>query len=233
MGTRPNDRSMDSLGCGSYRVAEVARYTGLAASTVRAWFRGRSDRKGRGPVFRSDLQIISGVFSVSFRDMIDALVAGQFRTFGVRMSVVRRAYDHLRATLGPHPFCHQDLYTDGRAIIIRTAHAISQKRLEEKLSDAVSGQALFSQIKTQLQHVRYSPQNALAESWRIDKGVVIDPRRCFGRPAIEHTGISAFVVARAYFANRRDAELVGDLFEIPVDAVHDAVRFESRICEAA
>lgn len=211
------------LGKGIYSIAEVACYTGLHYSTVRAWFLGRPDGTGRGPVFQSDYRRILGQYTVSFLDLIDALIAGQFRSLGVKMRVVRKAYARLaKALQSPHPFCHDGLYTDGATIIVRTANEIG----DETLQEAISKQRLFLQILEHLKHVEYSVTSRLALRWRIAQGIVVDPQICRGKPVLEGKGIASFVLANAYRANGEKANLVADLFDVSADAVIDAARFE-------
>jgi len=215
-----------TLGTGVYSLAEVARYTELHPSRVRAWFHGRSDGGGRGPLFHSDYRRILGEYTVSFYDMIDALVAGQFRSCGVKMKVVRRAYDFLSKTLNTrHSFCHCDLFTDGRTIIVRAADALG----DETLREAISHQTLFPQIQAYLKHIEYSEVSRLAVRWRIAKGVVVDPQVSRGRPVIEGTGIGTFVLAQTYLANQKNVDLVADLYDISPVAVTDAVQFENSV----
>lgn len=214
-----------SIGLGVYSLPEVALYTHLHPSRVRAWFKGRSDGAGRGLVFRSDYRSIGRRQCVSFHDLVDVLVAGQFREFGVTLRVVRKAYAVLQKQLDTkHPFCHNELYTDGKQIIIATADEVGDKRL----TDVLTKQRLFSQILEYLKAIDYDQASLLAARWRIAQGVVIDPTVAFGKPVIESTGVTTFVIANAFAANDKDAGLVADLFNIRKSDVLHAVEFEKR-----
>ena len=212
-----------SLGCGIYRLSEIARYTGVHPSTVRSWFKGRSDKTGGGPVFQSDFVCIEGTYSASFFDLVDVLIAAQFRKCGVRMRVIRAAHVHLQKELVcKHPFCHRDLYTDGRKIIILAANDVGDKTL----SEVVSGQRLFLQIEKHLKRIEYSHPTRFAERWRVSDGVVIDPAVSRGKPCIAGTGITTFVIRNFYFANGQDPEFVADLYDLDKQDVINAVNFE-------
>ncbi|MDO8631925.1 MAG: hypothetical protein Q7R41_15680, partial [Phycisphaerales bacterium] len=218
--------SLPTLELGVYTLSEVARYTNLKYSTVRYWFLGRPDGAGRGPVFRSDYPIVCGQRAVSFLDLFDALIAGQFRELGVSLQVVRRAHTLLQRRLGTiHPFCHQDLYTDGKAIIAGTASEIN----DETLNDVISGQHLFPQIKIHLDHVVYCTKTKLAVRWHVADGVVMDPTLCRGKPVVEPTGTTTFVLSGAYSANDQNADLVADLFDVSIEQVLNAVKFEEAL----
>ena len=223
MSANGNGRRRPRLGAGAFTLAEVARYTKLHRSRVDSWFRGRSDGRGAGPLLAGDYVSKHGRFLASFLDMIDVLVAGQFRDFGVSMQAVRQAYSALQRQLETvHPFCRRGLYTDGQKVIIEVVDALGNPKLRE----AVSGQRLFAQIKSHLAGVTYDESTELAKAWSIARGVVIDPRLSMGRPVVRSAGITTYVLANAYFANERNSELVANLFEVPKTQVQDAVRFE-------
>lgn len=212
------------LGQGVYKLAEVSRLTEVHPCRVRTWFKHRSDAAGRGPVFESDYQSVGGDYAVSFLDLIDVLVAGQFRDkYRVPMQIVRRAYSLLQEELDTkHPFCHSNLYTDG----IHIFRCAASKLGEEKLSDVVSHQQFFLHIKEKLDHIDYSEITKLAYRWRIAKGVVVDPSISMGKPTIENTGVTTYIVANQYYANAENPALVGDLYGVNERDVVNAVRFE-------
>ena len=214
------------LGQGVYKLVEVSRLTELHPNRVRSWFKHRSDSAGRGPIFESDYEPVDGDFAVSFLDLIDVLVAGQFRErYRVPMRIVRRAHTVLQRELyTKHPFCHTDLYTDGRRIFQLAARQLG----EEILSDVVSHQQFFLHIKEKLDHIDYSEITKLACRWRVAQGVVVDPLVSMGKPTLENTGITTYVVAQQYYANAEDSALVADLYAISEKAIVDAVDFEKR-----
>lgn len=212
------------LGEGVYKLSEVAKFTGLPSSTVRTWFKWRADRHGLGPLFVTDYPAVDDDYAVSFLNLIDAYVAAFFRTQGVRPSLIRRAYAILQKDLHtPHPFAHVDLKTDGERIVRQTANEV---RIPE-LIDVVSKQKWFSQWAKYLSHLDYNPSTKLAGRWNISEGIVIDPQISFGKPVVKSTGVTAFVLANQYQANKRNAALVADLYNVSEADVLNAVRFET------
>src|SRR5207245_10786935 len=93
------------LGQGVYSVAEAARLTGLKPARIREWFRGRTRRHSRKPVFLGDYEPVDGDFAISFLDLIDVFVAGQLREHGVLLRTLRRVYEGWRKDVG-HPTHH-------------------------------------------------------------------------------------------------------------------------------
>lgn len=214
------------LGQGAYILAEVSRLTQIHPSRVRWWFKHRPDHAGRGPIFDSDYPSAGGDYAVSFLDLIDVLVAGQFRDqYHVPMRIVRCAHSVLQGELKTkHPFCHSDLYTDGRRIFRLAAAKVGN----EKLSDVISHQQFFLHIREKLDHIDYSEITKLAHRWRIAQGVVLDPAISMGKPTIVNTGITTYVIGNQYRANSKDSVLVADLYGISEGDVVNAVDFEKK-----
>ena len=77
-----------------------------------------------------------------------------------------------------------------------------------------------------LKHLDYDASTKLASRWNIAEGVVVDPRISFGKPVIRSTGVTTFVLANQYKANRKNSGLVADLYDVSEEDVLNAVRFE-------
>jgi len=210
------------LGRGAYSLSEVAAYTHLHPSRVRSWF--KAGRKQEQPPFESDYPVVDGRYAASFFDLIDVLVAGQFRKHGVSMQVVKAAYNRLAQELGvKHAFCHQGLYTNGRDIFYGALDTVPDPHLRE----VVSGQHFFPVVlQPYLEQIDYSETARLAARWRIAQGVVIDPQFSFGKPTLEGRRVTTYVLAQQYRANDKDEDLVADLFSVSPQEVLNAAAFE-------
>lgn len=210
------------LGVGMYPLADVARYCDLNIRRVKTWFVPRSDTVLQ-PVFRPTFWKRDGNYTVSFLDLIDAWIAGRLRSEGVTMRTVREAYLTLATDLMTvHPFAHSDIYTDGKRVFVDVAKKVD----DASLSEVVSRQHFFPQIRKLLTHIEYSEVSSLAARWNIAKGVVIDPAIGFGQPVVKGTGVTTRIVQRAFRANSGDKGLVADLYGITPAAVDLAVGFE-------
>jgi uncharacterized protein (DUF433 family) len=211
------------VGVGSYGIPEASRFARVNVRTASRWLTGSGD--GRNDrLFHPDLPPVNGRHAVSFLDLIDLLVVGRFRDEGVSFQTVRRVYARLRESLDtPHPFSHRRLLTDGRTIFMETLDHVGDHHLEEVLS----GQRAMPEIlKPYLKQIEYAPDTQTAARWNIATGVVIDPARSFGKPVIAAEGTTTFVLARSFYANGEDADLVADLFDVSPEAVRQAVAFE-------
>jgi len=214
------------LGQGVYEIAEISQYVGLPPTTVTSWFKPRSDRAGRGPIFQSDYAPVGKDYAVSFLNLMEVYVARFFRNQGVGPSLIRRAHQILKGELGvDHPFAHANLRTDGKRIILDKASPTSDRQLV----DVVNKQRWFNEIRNWLSHVDYEAATQMARQWNIAEGVIINPAIRFGKPVVSGFGITTYVLWRQYLANRKNEALVADLFDITEKAVTDAASFESSI----
>lgn len=214
------------IGSGVYALSEVSRYTGIAPSALRSWFRPRSSGTGRGPMFQSDYDAADGDFAVSFLNLVDAYVAQYFRLQGVKAARIRRVYRALQEDLNTgHPFARKDLYTDGIDIFRRAGEEVHDAAIVDVLTKP--GQRLFPKWQDYLGRFDYVDSTKLAFRWRIATGVVVDPTISFGKPVVRSTGVTTFVLANQYAANRRNVALVADLYGVSEEDVLNAVRFET------
>jgi uncharacterized protein (DUF433 family) len=213
------------LGRGIYQLTQVSKLTGVAPSTVRAWFLPRPDGKGRGPIFESDYESkeIDGDYAVSFLNLIDTYVARFFKKYKVPPDVIRKAHTILQERLDTrHPFAHADLRTNGRRIIERDM----AERGDAVMVDVVSGQQWFGDMAGVQAEIDYDEVTRIATVWRIRPGVQIRPGVNFGQPAIEKSAVPTLTVARQYRANGGDAAFVAKLFNISPESVLRAYEFE-------
>jgi len=211
------------LGKGVYGFAEASRLAGVDSVNTRRWFLGRPDTDS-GPVLHSDIPSVGDRHAVSFLDLVDLRVVGQFRRFGITMPTIRAVYGKLAAEVGTrHAFAHTDLCLCGTTVLQRM---VDDDGMEE-LREVLTGQKAMPKILEKfLKDIEYSKRDGLAERWNIHPGVVVDPQRNLGKPIADESGAGTFVLARAYAANDRDADLVADLFGTSAQVVQHAVAFE-------
>ena len=210
-----------------YTIPQAARLVGLPLRRVREWFKGRGSASNRQPVFQSDYQPIKGLFAISFYDLVDVYVAGQLREFGVSLQAVRRVYDRLARELkSPHPFCRQELLTDGEDVFVRGRDRTG----EEEIYAVITKQRVFPEIiEPFLKQIDYDRVSILASRWRIQDGVVLDPRICFGSPVVSEENIPTYILNAEYHANKKDVDKVATWYKVRPETVLAAVSFESRL----
>lgn len=211
------------LGKGVYGFPEASRLAGVDSVNTRRWFLGRPDTES-GPVLQSDIPSVGERHAVSFLDLVDLRVVGQFRRFGITMPTIRAVYSELAKKVGTrHAFAHTDLCVYGKTVLQRM---VDEDGVEE-LREVLTGQKAMPKILEKfLRDIEYSERDGLAERWNIHPGVIVDPNLNLGKPISNESGAGTYVLARAYTANNQNADLVADLFNTSAKAVLDAVAFE-------
>lgn len=219
------------IGLGAYGIPEACRFARVNVRTANRWMAG-AGRDRRDRLFKPDLPPVDSRYALSFLDLVDLLVVGRFRDEGVALQTIRRVYARLRESLDtPHPFSHRRLLTDGRTIFMETVEQVGS---DPNLQEVLSGQRAMPEVlKPYLKQIEYASETQTAVRWNIATGVVIDPARSFGKPVIATEGTTTFVLARSYFANGKDADLVADLFDVSPEAVRQAVAFEGEFAPRA
>jgi len=211
------------LGSGLFTYAMAGSLTRLRPGRVKDWFTTNE----RGQFIHGDYEgVVSGAGSISFLDLIDVLVAGTLRENGLSLQRVRKVYNEVRKTSGPHPFARNELLTDGKLVFLR--EHLSKRYV--RLLDVLNRQQVFDNfIYPYLRNVAYDEATRLAVEWRIREGVVVNPRIALGRPVVAGTGVTTNSIQRAFAANNERHGLVAAMFGIQEEQVRLAVEFESRM----
>ncbi|HEY3969138.1 MAG TPA: DUF433 domain-containing protein, partial [Planctomycetaceae bacterium] len=126
-----------------------------------------------------------------------------------------------------YPFTVKRFDTDGRSIFATLAGKETKKEFIEELHH---GQLVFKKlIRPFFRKLDYSATSDIERFWPMKKSgrIVLDPMRRFGQPIDSQTGISTRTVFEAVNAgDGQDERIVARWFDIPLEAVRAAVRFE-------
>lgn len=215
----------NQLGLGMYDFREAARLTRLNPARVRRWFAPPPSESNRKPVLKPDYAPVGEDYAISFLDLVDVFVFGQLRTHGVPLPTLRKVYQRLQRDMGgKHAFAHSRLASDGQDVFL----CVADKDGREHLIEVLSRQRVFPEIIAPfLKQLDYSPETHLASLWRVANGVVLDPAIALGKPIVAGAYVKTDVLASAYYANKRDAEVVARWYNVTPDDVLIAVRFEA------
>lgn len=213
------------LGFGVYSATEAARLVGLHPDRVRRWVQGyeylyAGERKRATPVvIREDRR------DLTFADLVEVLFVRAFLEHGVTMPVIRKASTAAKELFGvSRPFSLKRFETDGRSIFAR----IGSDSHEDVVLDLAKRQHVFARvIQPYMKQLDYE-NDVAARWWPLGKQepIVVDPKRAFGAPITAHEGIPTHVLYNAVQAGQSEQQ-VANWFEVSLDAVQAAVRFEA------
>ncbi|WP_333672880.1 hypothetical protein [Elioraea tepidiphila] len=229
----------DALTVPLFTAADASRLVGVPAPTARRWLEGysyqyRGERRTTAPRLGPHAKHVEGVLLMSFLDLLEVRLARRLRQRGVPWRNVDRTAVWFRdAWKAEHPFVLRRLRSDGRDVFAEIGRNLGDKALmrigtDQYVFDAIVEPSLFDVLD-------FRPDGLPERLWPAgrDAKVVVDPARAFGEPILDAFGIPVRVLARAYVANDNDAARVASAFEIPVEAVEAALRFDAGLRVAA
>ena len=212
--------------------ADAERIVGAPASTTRRWLEGytfarKGERRTKGPRLGPSAIRIDGVLLMSFLDLVEVHLARIMRRQGVSWSNIDRAAAFFREFWhNPHPFALQRFRSDSRSVFVELGRGIGDNSLlqlgaNQFVFDALIEQSLFDVLDFREDGV----------PWRLwphgrDAQVVVDPARSFGQPILDAQGVPVRIITAAYAANDNSVDHVARWFDLPVQAVEAAIRYE-------
>lgn len=215
------------LGTGIYTVSEAARLLQVPSRTLKRWAEGyvyvrNGDQRRSGPLLDRE-NAEPGL--LTFYDLVELFFVKEFRKDNqVELPHIRAAAARLRERWQtPYPFA------------LKRIVELNRQLVEEATSETVLGQQRIFEFGRQFFRNVDFDEDGLAMAWHPlgkDKLIVVDPQRSFGAPIDTRSGIRTDVLYRQYRAEG-DAESVADWYEIPVEAVEQAIEFEERWTPAA
>jgi uncharacterized protein (DUF433 family) len=222
------------IGVGVYTVPQASRLTRVSSARIRRWLRGyefaRKDGRGRSaPVWRAQLPKVDDTIALGFLDLMEVRFVDAFLEAGLSLKKIRRAAKLATELVGrDHPFSTQKFRTDGKRIFAEIEH--DDRKGDKSLYDLEQHQFGIYEVivPSLLEGVEFDDEGQ-ATRWRPDRTsplVIIDPQRQFGQPIVEG-GVQTAVLADAVRAEG-SVDAVARWYEIPREAVEQAIRFEFR-----
>lgn len=210
------------LNCGIYAFSQAAKLLKVKAATLRYWI--GELKNNRSIIHRQfpDENILS------FADVMELHFVKMFRDENVSFQTIRKAADAASKRFGTdYPFTMKRFDTDGRQIFVTLK---SKESNREVVEDLERGQLVFGKlIRPFFKKLDYRKTNEVERFWPLQKTgrIVIDPTRKFGEPIDAQTGVPVSAILNAIHAGGgQDEHAVAKWFDIPLDAVRLAIRFE-------
>jgi uncharacterized protein (DUF433 family) len=223
-------QDLSLIGVGLYSPAEAAALTSIPSRKIHRWLRGHATGgKEYPPLWTSYLEKfdVESLY-LSFLDLVQLRVADAFIREGLSPQKVRRAIQYgAEIVSSDYPFASARFRTDGKTMILHVLDAQGDERLIDLFKH---GQYLMQKvIEHSLKGLEFEGDTA-ARWWPLGraKGIVIDPKRQFGQPIDDATGVPTTVLAQAAKAEGSAAQ-AAKLYMVPTSSVNRAVAFELQL----
>jgi hypothetical protein len=224
-------QDLSLIGIGLYSPAEAAALTHIPSRKIHRWLRGHAiDGKDYPALWKSRLEKLDvESLHLSFLDLVQLRVADAFIRAGLSAQKVRSAIDFgAKIVSSDYPFANAKFRTDGKTVIL---HVLDAEKGDDKLIDLFKhGQYLMQKvIEPSLKGLEFEDDIA-ARWWPLGraKGIVIDPKRQFGQPIDDVTGVPTSILAQAAKTEGSVAQ-ASKLFMVPTSSVARAVAFELQL----
>lgn len=212
-----------------YSMSDVDLYLGLHPGTARRWIDGYQSR-GRSypPVIRPER---TDDDSVSWGEFVETRLLANYRSRGVSLQRLRPAVQKLRqefATPYPLAFAGPYLDVDGRELVRRVQVETETARELQIVVVRNDQLVLAGPARDFAEQAVFGTGTRQVEAFRTAQDtpdVRIDPLRQTGQPVVRSVPTS--VLAEAFRAGD-DVDDLADLYDLRVEQVVQAIRFEMR-----
>lgn len=220
------------VGVGLYTPAEAARLLRIPGSKIVRWLRGHeANDRWYERLWQPQVQLGDGRVYLGFRDLMELRTAHAFMEAGVSAIMIRRAIVEARRYINEErPLSTTKFMTDGRSIFLEVADESGDTRL----LDLFKRQYAFRRIiEASLRGVDFEGI-APVRWWPVSRAqkILLDPERSFGQPIESDSGVPTATLAAAAHAEG-SAEVAARVWQVPVQAILRAVRFETGLAIAA
>ena len=214
-----------------YSYVEIARATGVPATTVGAWVRGqeypRKHDVGRfEPIMRRPSENDS---RLSFYNLIEVHVVRALRTVhDVKLKEIRTAIGLAEQQFGiERLLIHSDLRTSGGQLFLDNYFRLVELSTSAQI-------AMRSILEQYLERVAFDEMKLAAEFFPIERSplhrgeklVLVSPFVSFGQPVIARVGVTTHVVAERVNAGEDRALLIED-YGLEESEFDEAILFEA------
>ena len=238
------------IGIGLYTVAEAAALLRIRQRNIRRWLAGYRYKAQDGsartmpPLWQPQLPPHEHQIELGFRDLIELRFVSAFMDKGLGIPTIRRCLEQARVIIGDErPFSTRRFQTDGRTIFLTSIEQVLANQSEalaevsetehSRLIDLRDRQFVFRSLIQQT-FKDLDVGNDAVTRWRPYRGkttIVLDPKRAFGQPIANDTGVPTRTLSDAVAAEGSEKR-VAALFNVARLVVTDAVAFERELVAA-
>ncbi len=230
MNTTAKQPAPPGIGTGIYTMAEAARLIKAAPGSVRRWADGHRYAIAATDTVRVLPPVIDRTNSepglLTFYELIELCFVREFDRCGVKLSEIRAAAQKLRDEWSTvYPFALNRIKTDGCQLLLDAGAQYRQ---------VATCQQVFAFADEFFKDIDVDADGLAEKWWPMGREhlVVLDRHRAFGAPIEVRTGVRTEILYKAFKAEK-DIAAVADWYEVPAEAVRDAINFEETWLKAA
>lgn len=228
------------IGVGLYTIPEASRLTKVSTGKVRRWLYGHTRTKNGQiikdePLWYSQIDIADEK-NISFRDLMEVKVLNKFHKAGVSIQYLRKIAKMAKNELNvAYPFSSKKFETDGKKLYDMWQEDDDLAK-EMNATEPLSKQNNFIEIIEQsfidIEFKDYDPI-LWWPAWP-DKYIIVDPRRSFGQPVDNKSGVPTAILYEAVGANKSHDEEADEIafkevardFNVAFESVKQSYDFE-------
>jgi uncharacterized protein (DUF433 family) len=211
-----------------YGISQVDRLLNLRSGTARRWIDGYwRDGNFYQPIVRQET---TGESLVTWGEFVETRLLAEYRDAGVRIGNLRGAVIDLRRNFGNYPLARARPFLEpfGKQLVLQAQESVDLDADLQLVVLGSNGQLLLSDKVTDfVAAVEYDDEGRAARL-RPDPAipaVMIDPLRSSGDPVVR--SVPTEVIAEQIRAGDSE-EWIAELYDLELDQVLAAVRFEQR-----
>lgn len=222
------------VGKGIYSFPRASQLIGVPTQNLRRWALGRPGKPASitsQPLVGLELPDIDSERALSFLNLVELKLIGEFRHLGLPLQYIRRVVDVLEDSYNwRHPLACRRLLTDGHSIFAEIDERGEFACIE--VAGRRPGHVVLEEVvRPFFKDIEFYDETDMARRWfpaGVDGRIVIDPAVALGEPTIADYGVPTALLAEMLAAGESPAA-ISEWYELPADDVIRAGRFESSL----
>lgn len=217
----------------AYTLRDAAHYLHVPVSTLRTWVAGRPYPVHGGEEWSAALIVPppGRRLALSFTNLVEAhVLAATRRAHGIPLQAIRSSLRYVQEKLGvPRPLADVTFETNGVDLFV--------EHLGTLVNVSRAGQVVARELHASLQRIERDELRLAQRLFLFTREgrpmdqqprvVVVDPRRAFGKPLIDETGIPTAVLRQRHRAGESLAEMAAD-YRCDPALIEEGLRCELR-----